>query len=132
MELINIIGELALILFSLYYWKKYSDRNYFFVSLFGLAAMMISIWSYLGRIAQIYSIVSTYILVVIWSWYQWKKFNNKKYLWYSLLIMASLLISIYGLYITKVNLSLPIQDWSISAYILVIGIAGIILAFIII
>ena len=127
LELLTLTGALAIILASLYYWKKYSDRNYILISLFGLVAMMISIWSYLGRIPQSYSISASCVLVAIISWYQWKKFNDKKYLWYSLLSIASLLIGIYGLYIAKVNLSLPIQDWPISSYIFLVIVVSIIL-----
>ncbi len=131
MALILIFTNFLLTIFALYCWKKYQDKNFILISIFGLMALFIGALSYLERVPLSYSVISLPLHAVIINWYSWKKFKESYFFRYSLLSIILALTGIYGLFVIKINLSIPIQQWPLSSYVFLVVVIGAVVGFLI-
>jgi hypothetical protein len=125
-----ITANLALIIVSLYSWKRYKDKNFIYIALAGLATLSIVVLSYRGIVPFRYWLLSFSLSTALINWYDWKKFKDKHFFRHMLICIAWFLLLVYAIYFTDVKLSLPIQDWPISSYVILIGLVGILVAYI--
>lgn len=114
--LIPIVSNFILTVVSLHNWKKYRDRNFLFVSLFTCAALCMSLLAFLDKYYFRYALPSINLSVAVVWFYNWIKFRQKSYLWISVLNTLVVLTGIYGFYFAKIDLSLPLSQWPITAY----------------
>ena len=128
LALITLLASITLTSVGLYCWKRFQYTNFFFVSLFGIASVVISIWGYFHRgfVGLSLILITFYIAALCWT--LWKRFQEKKFLHASILCLVMAFITIYGFYIVDIDLSLPIKEWSINSYFIV---ASLILAIIV-
>jgi len=92
-----MIGNIFLIFVNLYFWRKYVDKMYFFIALIGIPSLYISILSILGKTLLTYSILSFVTFHLSVSLYDWKKFKEQEYFWFSLLDVGLITIIVLGL-----------------------------------
>ena len=93
------IASVTLMMTGFYLWKKYSDRNFLIISFFAVPVIFINILSFAGKVLLTYSILSFIVFVGIMAWYNWKKFNEKEFLWFLILNIILLVIVLLGLFL---------------------------------
>lgn len=130
LSLLLIFANLILIGVSLYSWKKYKDKNFIFVAFSGLISLSIATLNYSGIVLFRYALISFPLSLAVMNWYDWKKFNDKHFLYHTILSSAFILLLIYSIYFTEVKLSLPLSEWPVSSFIIAIAYIGILIAFI--
>ena len=133
--LIYLLSSLFFTIGDFYCWKKYRDRNFLFISLSGAVVTFVIILGYITNRFIFSSSILTTLLLIVGSWYGWRKFKDAAYLWVSILTGIVLLIKIYKRYfnehINQFSLQYrAISTTSISALLFLI-IVTIIVAFIV-
>ena len=123
-----IIGlNLALVIVSGYCWKKYKNQ-FLIVLLYGIGAILLAILSYFDRSLTKISILSTVLHLVILCWYLWKVFRDKIFLRGFIVCITGMLNLIFGFYIARVDLSLPITEWTIGSIFVAVSLVIIFIA----
>lgn len=118
--LIPILSNFILAAIALYDWRKYKDRNFLFIFLFVCVGIGASLLALSDRYYFRFALPSINLSIAAVWFYYWIKFGHKNYLWISVLNLLVVLMGIYGLFIAKIDLSLPLPQWSISAYIFLV------------
>lgn len=99
MILFNIALSIFLTTSDLYCWKKYQDKKFLFISVIGglITSFNILIYIY-SKTPHFFSSILTTLLLVIVSWYDWKKFKDKIYFWFLSLSIVLLVVRTYNFY----------------------------------
>jgi hypothetical protein len=127
LSLIILVADLVILGITLYNWKRFGDKIFLLTALLDVLATLVAVGNLIGRIPSAYAILALVSALIMACFADWRVFKDKTYLWYMGFLLVATLTGFYVL-IARVDFSLPIQDWSISAYISAFTFVGLIIA----
>src|SRR3989344_1214464 len=97
MALIVVILSTSILLYTLYTWRKLNDNKFLTPILFGVPVILISIWSSVNDNMLIYANLLLPLYFGIASWYHWKRYDNKLFMYGLILAVVAVIYRAYQL-----------------------------------